>query len=260
LEETARLLLPAISAVGTAHSRGIVHRDLKPENIYLSRTDDGIVVKVLDFGIAKLSDSMVADSFSGTRTGTTLGTPFYMAPEQAAGDGNVDHRADIWAFGVILYECLSGVRPIEGDNVPQVVMHLMSTGIVPLGRVARGIPVEVTVVIDRMLTRERSRRPQNLLEVARLISEHSGVPFAAFEAPAVRSTPEPAETAAPLASSAAVPKIHEAGASEGRANVISAAPPDSRRVRHASLRTVVSVLAALALLAAVAIWRFFSYR
>jgi eukaryotic-like serine/threonine-protein kinase len=184
--ETAALLLPAVSAVGTAHARGIVHRDLKPENIFLARdASDGITVKVLDFGIAKLSARGDGAQTGGlvTQAGSTLGTPCYMAPEQATGEPDVDHGADVWAFGVILYECLSGVRPIDGESVGQVVMRLMSTGIIPLERVVIGLPTDVTELVGRMLSRERSKRPTDLLEVAELLRRHAELDVPAFGAP-----------------------------------------------------------------------------
>src|SRR6478736_767166 len=184
LKETASILLPAISAIGTAHARGVVHRDLKPDNIYLSDGSDGAMVKVLDFGIAKLQSGDHASHESmSTQTGATLGTPSYMAPEQAAGERDVDHRADIWALGVIAYECLSGVRPIEGENAAQVMMRLMTTGITPLARVTRGVPEDVTSLIDRMLSRERTRRCPDLHDAQRVFSRYTEVTAQAFGAP-----------------------------------------------------------------------------
>ncbi len=184
LTETARILLPVISAVGTAHARGIVHRDLKPENIFLAVDRDGHAnVKVLDFGIAKLVD---ADGLEAgglvTQTGATLGTPCYMAPEQAVATKDPDHRVDVWALGVILYECLSGVRPIEGESVGQVVMRLMSTGITPLERLVRGLPEDVTTLVARMLARERDKRPEDLREVARTLRKAAPTDTPAFAA------------------------------------------------------------------------------
>src|SRR5215510_7676593 len=115
LGELAEILVPVVSAVGTAHALGIVHRDLKPENIFLSRGPAGErVVKILDFGIAKLTalDGEAMRS-TGITTSTVLGTPAYMAPEQVFGESDLDHRADIWALGLLLYQCLSGVLPTE---------------------------------------------------------------------------------------------------------------------------------------------------
>jgi serine/threonine protein kinase len=175
LERCAELLVPAISAVGAAHARGIVHRDLKPSNIFLAKSAGGLTtVKVLDFGIAKLFVGEGEPGFTQpTRTGSTLGTPSYMAPEQATGQKDVDHLADVWAFGVILYECVSGIRPIEGDTVGQVVMSLMSTGITPLDQLVPNLPEAVARLTARMLSRERALRPRNLREPLLTLSRYT---------------------------------------------------------------------------------------
>jgi eukaryotic-like serine/threonine-protein kinase len=186
VEETARLLLPVVSAVGTAHTRGIVHRDLKPENVFLERTEDGEqIVKVLDFGIAKLTFG-AADPDEGlvTGTGTALGTPCYMAPEQCFGEKDVDHRADTWAIGVMLYELLAGCRPIEGDAVGQIVKSMMTSSITPLEVLAPGIPSDLAALVKSMLARERDKRPDDLREVHEVLARHCTVKVRAFGAPA----------------------------------------------------------------------------
>lgn len=106
----ARLAVEVLDALAAAHAKGIVHRDLKPDNIFVTPSGRP---KVLDFGIAKLND---AASGSATRTGSLLGTPHYMSPEQAAGKP-VDHRADVYAIGVILFECATGQRPFSADSL-----------------------------------------------------------------------------------------------------------------------------------------------
>lgn len=175
IEETAALLLPVVSAVGAAHALGVVHRDLKPENIFLVRHGDDVCPKVLDFGIAKLSAELYLGGKGGdvlTDTGAMLGTPCYMAPEQATGDGALDHRADIWSLGVIWYECLSGVRPVEGDNLAQVVTRLVSAAIIPLERLAPELPHEVSATVMQMLSRDAARRP-GLDAVALVLSRYT---------------------------------------------------------------------------------------
>ena len=131
-----------ISAVGTAHAAGIVHRDLKPDNIFLVPLPNGKVEpKVLDFGIAKFSTTnpTTEQTANLTNTGAMLGTPCYMAPEQAFGEKDVNHLADIWALGIIIYECLAGARPVDGSNFGQVLKVIMTGAIVPLERVAPGL-------------------------------------------------------------------------------------------------------------------------
>ena len=194
MEETAALLLPVVSAVGEAHALGIVHRDLKPDNLFLLEGTGEPRVKVLDFGIAKLSAERYLQEGPSpllTESGSMLGTPCYMAPEQASGESPVDHRADIWSLGVILYECLSGVRPIEGENLPQVVARLMSAGIMPLERIAPELPAEVTGLVKQMLTRDVGRRPASLVEVSRTLGRFTNVRAPEFAAPSGVANPPP---------------------------------------------------------------------
>ncbi|HEU4533914.1 MAG TPA: serine/threonine-protein kinase, partial [Polyangiaceae bacterium] len=114
LGEAAVVLRPVVAAVAAAHRAGVVHRDLKPANVFLAAgSGGGPDVRVLDFGVAKLLERPGGDAHSGslTRTGEVVGTPFYMSPEQFYGEPDVDPRADVWALGVVLYECLAGRRP-----------------------------------------------------------------------------------------------------------------------------------------------------
>ena len=206
MEETAAVMLPVVSAVGAAHALGIVHRDLKPDNLFLLEGSAEPRVKVLDFGIAKLSAERYLQEGPSpllTESGSMLGTPCYMAPEQASGDNPVDHRADIWSLGVILYECLSGVRPIEGENLPQVVARLMSAGIMPLERIAPELPAEVASLVKNMLSREVGRRPASLIEVSRTLGHFTNVRAPEFATPsghqAPAQTPKTMESARPKA-------------------------------------------------------------
>jgi serine/threonine protein kinase len=113
--ETARLLSHVARAVGKAHEVGIVHRDLKPENVFIVHNEDEEVAKVLDFGVAKVESGGFVASGARTRTGSLLGTPYYMSPEQVQGNKEVDHRSDLWALGVIAFEALTGRKPFQSD-------------------------------------------------------------------------------------------------------------------------------------------------
>ena len=174
LADTASILFQVISAVQSGHELGIVHRDLKPENIFLARGPSGEQVKVLDFGIAKLlsRDAEAPETDSLTSTGSILGTPSYMAPEQTEGEIDVDHRADIWALGIITYECLAGVRPVQGANVVKVAINLAAKGIEPLEDHLPDLPPEITRLVARMLARERKERPQDLKQVLEVLSRY----------------------------------------------------------------------------------------
>jgi len=138
--DTAKVLTHIARAVGKAHDLGIVHRDLKPDNVFLVKNDDEEIAKVLDFGIAKLTHSSL-DAASQTQTGAILGTPYYMSPEQAEGAKTIDPRSDVWAMGVIAFECLLGERPFRGNSIGDLVLRICtkpmptpsSIGPVPVG-------------------------------------------------------------------------------------------------------------------------------
>ena len=163
-----------------------MHRDLKPENIFLGDAPDGgREVKVLDFGIAKLtaSDGDAAHTGATTGTGAILGTPYYMAPEQLFGEKDIDHRADLWALGIILYEALSGQRPTSGDNVGQIYKIVMTDAIVPLQERAAHLPEPVTALVGRMLSREQSARPADANEVLSVLSQYTNESFVGIAGP-----------------------------------------------------------------------------
>src|SRR5690349_21225059 len=146
LHDLANIMIPVVSAVGTAHSSGVVHRDLKPENIFLAQMPGGVVqVKVLDFGIAKLTsaEGLMAHSGALTGTGLLLGTPDYMSVEQILGEEDVDHRADIWALGIVLYECLRGHRPTAAENVGKVLKIILTNAIPPIQVMMPGLPDDI---------------------------------------------------------------------------------------------------------------------
>ncbi len=181
LSQTVAIVAPVISAVATAHAAGIVHRDLKPENVFLGIAQD---VRVLDFGVAKLPPS--GDTPPLTESGDRIGTPQYMAPEQARGELALDHRADVWALGVIIYEMLSGQSPIRGDNVAEVYRAIMFGEIAPLREVVPDVPAPLGAVVARMLARDPTGRPKDLREVAAVLAPYGGATV--DEVPAARSS------------------------------------------------------------------------
>jgi len=174
LGEVARVLLPVVSALGTAHRAGIVHRDVKPDNIFLAETPEGMCVKVLDFGVAKLAPAVEDVDATLTATNSIVGTPYYMAPEQVFGEKDIDGRVDIWALGVIAYECLAGVRPAGGDNVGQIMKIIATNRIVPVDQVTAGLPADVTAIVMRALSFERSERP-SLMEMKDVLARYTDV-------------------------------------------------------------------------------------
>jgi len=191
LETACALLAPVVSAVATAHAAGVVHRDLKPDNVFLA-TETGmrvVVPKVLDFGIAKVplvaGDGAAGEGGPGgdaghaagarglTTTGAVLGTPHYMAPEQLFGEGDVDHRADVWSLGVMIYECLTGMRPLGEGNLGHLLRAMMSGAIEPIEHKAPWLPASLSTTVRAMLSRERAARP-DLRDVHAVLVEQAG--------------------------------------------------------------------------------------
>ena len=158
------------SALARAHSLGIVHRDLKPENVMLVERDgDPDFVKVLDFGIAKVPVSELSGTTSEvlTRAGMVFGTPEYMAPEQALGK-DVDHRADLYALGVILYELLTGSRPFEAESAVTLLGMQVTQAPPSMGP---KVPKSIEAVVMRLLEKEASARYQSAREVIQAMDE-----------------------------------------------------------------------------------------
>ena len=118
--EAIEIALQVCSALQATHARGIVHRDLKPDNIFLTTVHGATVVKILDFGISKVKRDD-AENVRMTKTGQLVGTPLYMSPEQAKGESDMDHRVDVYALGVLLYEMLAGEPPFTGSNYFQIL-------------------------------------------------------------------------------------------------------------------------------------------
>jgi serine/threonine-protein kinase len=163
-----RIIYQVARALDATHRKGIVHRDLKPENIYLISVD-GVadVVKVVDFGVAKMSD---LDNTSGrklTRTGMLFGTPEYMSPEQAAGKP-FDHRVDVYALGAIFFELLTGRVPFEGENFMEVLAKHGSDRVPTLTEINPGtrVSIELERIVARALCKDPAERYQTMGELA----------------------------------------------------------------------------------------------
>lgn len=164
-------VVEALRGVMQAHAIGIVHRDLKPSNLFLAKRKDGsIVVKVLDFGISKAqgSSALAASPSALTSTKAMLGSPLYMSPEQLRSSKSVDHRADIWAVGVILYELMTGHLPFMGDNLGELFVAILETDPVPLRNFAP-IPMGLEEVVLRCLQRRPEQRIQTAAELIQLL-------------------------------------------------------------------------------------------
>ncbi len=176
------LVSQAARALTKAHGLGIVHRDLKPDNLFLVRDEDRDLVKILDFGIAKFIDPLAAGV--QTRTGSVMGTPYYMSPEQAKGVKAIDHRSDVWSLGVIVYECLTGFRPFDSDSLGDLILRIVSYPIPTVRERAPELPEAIEVFWQRASAREPSERYGSVRELV------DGLAAALGEAPAAGSARE----------------------------------------------------------------------
>jgi len=202
VERCLRIARQVASALEAAHAKGIFHRDVKPENVYLVRRGDADFVKVVDFGISKAvkqGGDEAADQYRLTHTGLLLGTPLYMSPEQARGEEDLDHRVDIWALGVMLYECLTGEVPFRANNYLGIISQVLTHEAPPPSRLRPelGIPDAVEAVVMRAMEKDRTKRYQVMADLERDIDrllagdQNVGMPLVpAGEAPAASAMPK----------------------------------------------------------------------
>ncbi|HKO49320.1 MAG TPA: protein kinase [Polyangiaceae bacterium] len=171
--DTARIVTHIGRAMARAHEANIVHRDLKPENVFLIRNEDEEIAKVLDFGVAKVSVGALGEDGTRTRTGSILGTPYYMSPEQAQGNKTVDHRSDLWSLGVIAFECLTGKRPFYSDGLGDLVLQICIRDI-PVPSEFGSVPVGFDAWFARAVARDPELRFQSARELSDALREVLG--------------------------------------------------------------------------------------
>jgi serine/threonine protein kinase len=147
-ERLVRLLSQAAMGLDRAHQQKLVHRDLKPDNLFLCGTREGDSMKVLDFGSVRDNSSMAKKL---TVAGTTIGSPYYMAPEQAQGLESLDARADVWALAAIAYECLTGTVPFQGINGPSILLSILTQDPKPPSESSKDGPFPIPVAIDDVM-------------------------------------------------------------------------------------------------------------
>jgi serine/threonine protein kinase len=199
--EPARALAIAAQvadALGASHQHGIIHRDLKPENIFLiTRGHTTDFVKVLDFGLAKLTqgDEKVTHK---TRTGSVMGTPYYMAPEQCEGRANIDHRADIYSLGVILFEMLTAKVPFGGEGYGEIIVKHITAPVPPLRALNPLLPPSLEAIVMRALAKPREQRFQTMEEFAEALLDPERFEASASSYAATQPIPTPPPVAEPF--------------------------------------------------------------
>ncbi len=162
--DAALYVLQACEALAEAHAAGIVHRDVKPENLFLTQgPDGGPSIKVLDFGISKMSN---AADLGITSTTAIMGSPYYMSPEQTRSSRDVDHRADIWSLGVILYQLVTGRIPFDGENLAALITTVIFGQFTPASTVKPSLPAGLDRVVSRCLERDLDLRYPSVAELA----------------------------------------------------------------------------------------------
>ncbi len=209
VREVLELLLRAMRGVSAAHRQGVVHRDLKPDNIFLAYEEDGVgrEPKVLDFGISKVSNE---GQFNPrlTRTGNVVGTPYYMPPEQIRGSDNLDRRADVYAFGVILYEALTGQVPFIADTYGALVLEIATGTPKTPGELVPGLPPDLSRVVMRAMARNAADRFPDMESLIHAVEPflHDHVPNGREPSGATRlRTPNSSPVSTPFAGEAEPP-------------------------------------------------------
>jgi serine/threonine-protein kinase len=208
-ERAVTIALQIADALSASHRKGVVHRDLKPDNVILmSRGRQHDFVKLLDFGIAKLTAN--AASTHRTRTGMVMGTPQYMSPEQCDGRGHIDHRSDIYALGIVLYQMLTGRVPFGGDGYGEVLIQQMSKAPLAPTSITPSIPDHLELVVLKALEKQPDHRYQGMDDM--MLALQNPLHYVAthgartgFLVSPVRREPLPAGAALPLAAQTVAP-------------------------------------------------------
>jgi serine/threonine protein kinase len=168
IDEVADVLTQVLSGLVAAHAKGILHRDIKPENVFLTaRVGCPPVAKLLDFGVSKITSPLGAgadEEMDLTRTGMVMGTPYYMSPEQARGERNLDGRVDIYACGVLAYEALTSKRPFTANNYNSLLLQILDAKLRPPRELRPDIPRAFERIIQKAMARKRDHRYPNAAE------------------------------------------------------------------------------------------------
>jgi serine/threonine protein kinase len=171
LADLQKIIGEACKGLTAAHSTGVIHRDLKPENVFLTEGHDGMIVKLLDFGIAR-TDPAISDHGNLTMTGQLIGTPMFMSPEQALGKRDLDGRSDLYSLAVVAFKCLTGQLPYdEADTVGEIIVAITTKEPRDLLELRKDLPPAVVAWMKKCLAKSRDDRYQTAKEMADALTE-----------------------------------------------------------------------------------------
>ena len=248
--EAIDFVVQACEGLATVHAHGIVHRDLKPSNLFLVPTATGHTVKVMDFGISKFEGNEV------TRTGSSLGTPAYMSPEQVRSPRDVDVRTDIWSLGVLLFRALSGALPFEGEGITGMSVAIVNEEAKRLDALRPELPYELVHLVHRCLEKDREARFATATELRDALTAVRRTMQVRSQAPTIPFVDLPVESGAEVLDSF----IRNAPRAPTAATPSSASPtaapamaPDPAKSKKGLVVGLVVFLAALAALGAVGV-------
>ena len=251
VEEAAGYVSAACDAIAEAHAIGVVHRDLKPANLFLAKQEDGSsCLKVLDFGISKVSFADDRDALSVTQSGEVIGSPAYMAPEQIRSFGEVDPRSDVWALGVILYELLTGKWPFPGKASVEMIAMVLERKPDPVSKYRAGLPPALEDLLLRCVEKDLGKRLASASELRQALepflapddADDRPTPVAPMRAASIAPPPEPVVTTGEQ------PPVSVPPASTASQAVQRTLPIEPRAGEGSSRRSVYAVAAACAAL------------
>jgi serine/threonine protein kinase len=249
VRRTVELLLPVLSALAVAHSKGIAHRDFKPENVFLVRGEDGETSpKILDFGLSKSSIRFgsARDSDRITGTGVVVGTPAYLSPERVRMESDGDVRGDVWAIGVVLYECTTGFLPFPARTVREMFIQISSGSATPIEDVFPEVDANFAKIVMRCLRKEPDQRYPYAAEIEEDIRRYlvGESPEVTQRHAAVRLPPDPIPTNEVPPKTAGIERqIHESSSktrspSGDTPTGVAAAEPVARNVPRPAMTAV----------------------